>query len=245
MTEEFEFSELPERLKKEAIDHYRDDGIDDPEWYSPIIEGFKEDMDAIGVETDDVSFTGFYSQGDGASFTGKVSDIDKFFELATVTIGGVTYFIGDAPNLPFRISWVNDIKEEIGEINDPFDAGSYNINFNRTSHRYVHENTCETDVDIDWDEDMLSENSWFFYVSRFGETDGAGLNFNTQVFFEALSEVIEQWRVSTCKKLYRDLEKYWDELQSDESVKDFIESIDARFICEVDEDGVPTDIIEY
>ena len=244
MAKEFEFSELPEKLKQKAIEHYRDDR-EDPDWYSPILEGFKEDMDAIGVETNDVSFTGFYSQGDGASFTGKVSDIDKFFELATVTIGGVTYPIGDAPSLPVHISEIKGLKGEIGEINDPFDAGFYYINFNRTTHRYVHENTCETDVDIDWDEDMLSENSWFFYISRFGEADGVGLNFNTQVFFEALSEVIEQWRVSTCKKLYRDLEKYWDELHTEEAAKEFIESMDIRFDCEVDEDGTPTEIVGY
>ena len=244
MTKEFEFSELPEKLKSEAIEKHRDDHVD-PDWYSPITEGFKEDMDAIGVETDDVSFTGFYSQGDGASFTGKVSDTDKFFELATVTIGGENYPIGDAPSLPVRISEIKGLKEGIGEINDPFDAGFYYINFNRNSHRYVHENTCETDVDIAWAEDMLSEDSWFFYISRFGEADGVGLNFNTQVFFEALSEVIEGWRVSACKKLYRDLDKYWDDLNSDESIQDYIESNDIRFECEVDEDGTPAKIVGY
>lgn len=245
MTKEFEFSELPEKLKSEAIEKHRDDHVD-PDWYSPITEGFKEDMDAIGVETDDVSFTGFYSQGDGASFTGKVSDTDKFFELATVTIGGETYPIGDAPSLPVRISEIKGLKEGIGEINDPFDSYAYDINFNRNSHRYVHENTCETDVDIDWDEeDTLSEDGWFFYISRFGEADGVGLNFNTQVFFEALSGVIENWRVTTCKKLYRDLEEYWEDLNSDESIQDYIESNDIRFECEVDEDGTPTKIVEY
>ena len=244
MTKEFQFSELPEKLKSEAIENHRDDHVD-PDWYSPIVEGFKEDMDAIGVETDDVSFTGFYSQGDGASFTGKVSDTDKFFELATVTIGGVTYPIGDAPSLPVHISEVKGLKEEIGEINDPFDAGFYYINFNRTTHQYVHENTCETDVDIAWAEDMLSEDSWFFYISRFGEADGVGLNFNTQVFFEALSGVIENWRVTACKKLYRGLEKYWDELNSDESIQDYIESTDIKIECEVDDDGTPTKIVGY
>jgi hypothetical protein len=245
MTKEFEFSELPEKLKSEAIENHRDDHVD-PDWYSPITEGFKEDMDAIGVETDDVSFTGFYSQGDGASFTGKVSDTDKFFELATVTIGGETYPIGDAPSLPVRISEIKGLKEGIGEINDPFDSYAYDINFNRNSHRYVHENTCETDVDIDWDEeDTLSEDGWFFYISRFGEADGVGLNFNTQVFFEALSGVIENWRVTTCKKLYRDLEEYWEDLNSDESIQDYIESNDIRFECEVDEDGTPAKIVGY
>ena len=51
--------------------------------------------------------------------------------------------------------------------------------------------------------------------------------------------------VTACKKLYRGLEKYWDELNSDESIQDYIESTDIKIECEVDDDGTPTKIVGY
>ena len=49
-------------------------------WYQHIYDQAKEDGEAKGFRIDDISFTGFWSQGDGASWEGMV-DMVKWLEL--------------------------------------------------------------------------------------------------------------------------------------------------------------------
>lgn len=42
------------------------------EWWDCIYDNFKEDCALKGVRVDDINFSGFWSQGDGAAFAGKV-----------------------------------------------------------------------------------------------------------------------------------------------------------------------------
>ena len=42
------------------------------EWWDCIKADFKTDCNAVGVIVDSIGFSGFYSQGDGAAFTGRV-----------------------------------------------------------------------------------------------------------------------------------------------------------------------------
>ena len=70
----YTFDELSPEAKKHAIDSNRDYHIDSHNWWDPIIEGFTEEIEAIGMTDIHCAFSGFYSQGDGASFTGKVKD---------------------------------------------------------------------------------------------------------------------------------------------------------------------------
>jgi hypothetical protein len=44
----------------------------DYEWWEDLYDGFGQDCAALGVHVDDITFSGFYSQGDGAAFTGRV-----------------------------------------------------------------------------------------------------------------------------------------------------------------------------
>lgn len=47
----------------------------DDDWYDHIIENAKEDGEKLGFDIQDIHFTGFYSQGDGASWTGYIKII--------------------------------------------------------------------------------------------------------------------------------------------------------------------------
>ena len=73
------FDELSEDAKKRAInDHYNINT--DYDWYDTILFDFMDDCKniSIAVDYDDISFSGFYSQGDGASFEGEVCNISMF-----------------------------------------------------------------------------------------------------------------------------------------------------------------------
>ena len=50
------------------------------EWWDGIYYEFKETAKEKGFKVDDIYFTGFFSQGDGACFVGSVSDFTKFTE---------------------------------------------------------------------------------------------------------------------------------------------------------------------
>jgi len=60
----------PERFEKE---YYKwQEHTLDYEWWEDLYEGFGQDCAALGVHVDDITFSGFYSQGDGVAFTGRM-----------------------------------------------------------------------------------------------------------------------------------------------------------------------------
>jgi len=67
----FKFDELGTECQQEVVATHHDINVGH-EWWEPEIEWFKEEMLKKGYHVEDVSFSGFYSQGDGASWTGAV-----------------------------------------------------------------------------------------------------------------------------------------------------------------------------
>jgi len=60
----------PKRFKKE---YYKwDEHTLDHEWWDCIEVDFIDTCGQLGVRVDSITFSGFYSQGDGAAFTGRV-----------------------------------------------------------------------------------------------------------------------------------------------------------------------------
>lgn len=75
----YTFSELDEDAQEKALNYFRDFNTSDECWYEHVLDCFREDMEEKGfaVHKDEPQFSGFSSQGDGASFTADV-DIEKF-----------------------------------------------------------------------------------------------------------------------------------------------------------------------
>lgn len=67
---------LPKRRRDELLNKYRDIEVDDC-WFEYIYEQFKEKCLGLGIDVDTIHFSGFWSQGDGACFTGSVGDWPK------------------------------------------------------------------------------------------------------------------------------------------------------------------------
>lgn len=64
-------------IPKELIDKHRDINVEH-EWWDYIEENFKEQMETKGIQVHRVLFSGFWSQGDGACFEGRVKDWGKY-----------------------------------------------------------------------------------------------------------------------------------------------------------------------
>lgn len=219
----YTFDQLSDKLKEEAIERNRDINLFD-DWHDYVIDGFKEDLEEVGVEVDDVQYSGFYSQGDGASFTGEVTDMKHFLVKA---LGMIQFSDEELADLP------ESIKEKVqGFIN------TLTISFNRKSSRYSHENTCQTEayseiVHGDYYDDEYPD-SKIYFLNKF-------VGVNPPVFMDLKEEenkiekAAEDWRLDECRELYRDLEREYEGLQSDEAVAETLEANGSEF--EVDEDG--------
>ncbi|HVW99689.1 MAG TPA: hypothetical protein VHA52_04485 [Candidatus Babeliaceae bacterium] len=87
-TDVYKFDELSDEAKQVAIQGYREGSQDFDFAAEHILDDFKEIGKIIGIDIDNIYFSGFYSQGDGACFEGdyrykknSVKDITTFAPL--------------------------------------------------------------------------------------------------------------------------------------------------------------------
>lgn len=66
----YTFDELTDKAKERARDWYKTD-YPDSGWWEFAYDNAREAFAFFGVDASDIAFSGFWSQGDGASFTGE------------------------------------------------------------------------------------------------------------------------------------------------------------------------------
>jgi hypothetical protein len=93
--------------------------------------------------------------------------------------------------------------------------GNFVIKIERLSNRYSHENTIEGKVYIEDIPESIED------------------EIPSQTIEDEIEEKVTNWARSESKDLYRNLERYYDELRSDESVEETIIANDYKF----DKDG--------
>jgi hypothetical protein len=76
--------------KKDLIEKYRDINVHE-NWWDCEEENLKQDLAEQGFRLSGMYFSGFWSQGDGACFTGRITDWAKFCEK-------VPEFVQNFPN---------------------------------------------------------------------------------------------------------------------------------------------------
>jgi len=65
------YQDLPEDRKEQEREKYREHGLD-YDWWDGVYDYAKETAGKFGLEIDDIFFSGFWSQGDGAFYTGRL-----------------------------------------------------------------------------------------------------------------------------------------------------------------------------
>jgi len=68
------------KYQREQIDKHRTINVDYDDWWDTIYDDFKAKMANIGVDVEKIYFSGFWSQGDGACFEGRVEDWGKYLQ---------------------------------------------------------------------------------------------------------------------------------------------------------------------
>ena len=72
------FEELNEQQKARALDKHRYINVDYDEWHDFVKDEHHSKLEAVGFEGVESRYSGFCSQGDGASFLASNVDIEKF-----------------------------------------------------------------------------------------------------------------------------------------------------------------------
>lgn len=127
----YKFSELTPTVQERVLDKMRDWQVDDYNWYESEIDYWKEKLDLIGFENAEIAFSGFYSQGDGASFTADINS-EKIFN----TLAYCAKRYDDALTIY--------LAEKLYQ-NDGF-----KMTMKQTNSRYSHERTVSVNIDIDY-----------------------------------------------------------------------------------------------
>lgn len=121
----YPFEELGKYAQERVLEKFRYINVEDEVWYEPIIEYYKKQLEQHGFTDIEISFTGFYSQGDGASFTGKI-DLVKWLTLNQLTEKYTKAYQ--------YVQSVDRYRTDIFEIK-------------RIDNYYHHEKTCRLDLD--------------------------------------------------------------------------------------------------
>lgn len=130
---EFRVDELPEEAKERVLEKHRSWNVDFDEWADFMIDDFKEKLRTLGFLDPETYYSGFWSQGDGASFKAEI-DLDKYIRthLEELIKAGVDIFT---------------LRKILN--NNPCDSDWEMEGHHITqSGRYYHENTM--DIDLDW-----------------------------------------------------------------------------------------------
>lgn len=191
---------MTDEQKQALIEQHRDFNVEHIEWWDGVYDDFTCDMAAKGIHVYNMNFSGFWSQGDGASFTGYISNNKMFFDQHGLT--------GSYP-------WIAKLLSHGGE---------FTLTIDRSSDRYVHENTVGVD---------LSYTDMFYNIlpsdglrAEVIEQWDVKLDVEYATICEAVTEIVRDY----CRDLYRRLRDEYDYLTSDEAVWDAIVANDLDVI---------------
>jgi hypothetical protein len=127
------FEELNAEQQSTALDLHRDINVDDQDWNDWVQEKHHSILEGVGFEGVESQYSGFCSQGDGASFTADNVDIEKFLRSQK------------------RWTHYRPLHEHIRIKNIQCKVVRDN------SSRHVHYNTTEASISGDWYIDMSAK----------------------------------------------------------------------------------------
>lgn len=222
----YKFSELEGRAKDKASEKMRE-WITNHDWWEGVYEWAKEDGAKRGFEIEDIRFSGFWSQGDGASWTGSV-DVKQFVE-----------WMLEQPEDTPEHRWIDADRHRYLCLIELMKDGwvERNVNVTRNGYHYVHEQTTGPESCVDWtplltEMELAGAEESFLHsegVLKGASVVGVAEGIEVSKLIEELDDKIKEEVRSFSKHIYKQLEAEYDSLTSDESLADFAEANDYRF----------------
>jgi len=134
----YSFDELSDAAKEAAREWYRQGAID-TDWYEYTFGWIKEAGACLGIEVEDIQFSGFYNQGSGASFAGSYRYKKGWRKALTASFTGHTL----------------DELTTIGEALQRAQAPHFyraRVTIHRTARHFDLDVDCESGYNAQWDD---------------------------------------------------------------------------------------------
>ena len=179
-------------MNKDLLEKYRDINVNHDNWYECVYSVFGERLrDEVGVEVEQIYFSGFWSQGDGACFEGCVADWRAFLN---------------------SLGYTNEVLINFARHYWTFKVKHYG--------HYAHENCTQFDSDIPSPDDT-DEDSYLRAFGPYYEDDLRAKAWlavlKTFEFAASEAEFIDKFK-DHMRELYKRLQAEYDDLTSDEAV---------------------------
>lgn len=181
------------KVPQELMDKYREINVGH-DWWDCTYDYWKSRLARMGVEVDEINFSGFWSQGDGACFTGQVSSkqIKRFMRI-------------------------HGMRDRYRSIYTLADHVSIWVAINRNSNRhYSHSNCVTPEAEMEYpswidaeSDDIRDAVVWELYQ-------------DTELWWKDFDKECVEVLRGYMDDIYRDLEKEYDYLTSDEVVAEAI-----------------------
>jgi len=203
----YTYAELSAQGRQAALSTYN---APDDYWYEGIVESFTRRGVERGFDIDDVQWSGFGSQGDGASWTGQV-DLVPFLHY---------HLKPDHPDYARYMVLIELIE-------NGFAARRFEVS--RNSHMYNHDKTMFLDR-----EDLIRFQDWSDTKVRTGIFSGAdAMPLVESICMEGLLDDLCGWTTDEARDYARDifkaLNESHDEYSSEEYFTELCEINDWRF----------------
>jgi hypothetical protein len=212
----YTYQQLTDEAKEKVKQWWYEHGLWD-EWYDDTYERFKEEGYALGFLVGKINFSGFYSQGDGACWSGQI-DVAQW--LKTHTSDSIA-----------RDAWIQLINEDFTEKHIPVGYSNNHYSHSGTMSVAYWEGLLDDDYKFDeeqWDH-RLNKDS-IFKGMHFKDL----LNIITSSDFEFksmgdLAEAIEQSARDYADELYKQLREEYEYLTSEKNLIESCEANDWQF----------------
>lgn len=226
----FSIDELSSDAQAKALDMLREKEYNtDHEWWEFTLDAHKEALGFIGFYDVDISFSGFNSQGDGASFTARYDSIDINMDKLEQCHTAMYELMMREGALRKAMSLVNDVR---------MTARVY-----RSSHHYSHERTVSVDeVELcggdEYEIDQLEGQQYDLDIDDFEDEESYDIAFQdindkiNQVheLQDAAQGYLTDIKNSLCQLIYSELDDEYEYLNSDYAMRECARGNDVKFL---------------
>lgn len=190
---------LPDDVKSRILDEHRYRNTEHHNWWDYVYSDFTEDMAKVGICVEQMYFSGFWDQGDGACFEGYIEDWELF--LKSVGYSDPLLIAHFKENARYKV-------EHFG--------------------RYYHENCTSFTAELPLPTDAYETEENFLrnYGTRDEVRDAVLIAALSQYSGDDLDALFEETFKDHMRDLYRSLEEEYDHLTSDEAVLESLEAND-------------------
>lgn len=213
-----------------AYEHARNfcaDANTDHDWWDCTVETWKNALAEIGFLDADIRFSGFWSQGDGASFTASV-DAEKIISLFVSPPAPLDQISVDADEKEVFAPW---LMRKVGGVHrrEDFAAllplakdGELEISMHRTSRRYSHSRTVG--IDLEYREPYNPD-----ALESLADAAANGGEIDYDYLTDHLRTAVESLYHDLCKSLYADLRDEYEYLTGEEAAIECAEANEYLF----------------